>query len=67
MSAEGRPQPVIEPEVQVVPEAVAEAPDTTTQKQMHEDPTKLDQSGDPGAEQSGGEGSGGKGSKKGRS
>ena len=69
MSAEGRPQPVIEPEVQVVPEAVAEAPDTTTTKTMHEDPTKLDQSGDPTQEGRGpgGEGSGGRGSKGGRS
>ncbi len=41
--------------------------DTTTQKQMHEDPTKLDQSGDPGQEKTGGEGSGGQGGKKGRS
>jgi len=34
---------------------------------MHEDPSTLDQSGDPGRESSGGEGSGGQGSKKGRS
>jgi len=34
---------------------------------MHEDPTKLDQSGDPSQEKSGGAGSGSKGSKKGRS
>jgi hypothetical protein len=34
---------------------------------MHEDPSTLDQSGDPGGESSGGEGSGGQGSKKGRS
>jgi hypothetical protein len=46
---------------------VAAAPDTTTQKQMHEDPTKLDQSGDPAQEKSSGEGSGSKGAKKGRS
>jgi small subunit ribosomal protein S3 len=49
-SAEGREQPVIEPQVEVTPEAVAEAPDTTTPKTMHEDPTKLDQSGDPSQE-----------------
>jgi hypothetical protein len=41
---------VIEPEVEETPAAVADAPDTTTQKQMHEDPTKLDQSGDESAE-----------------
>jgi small subunit ribosomal protein S3 len=50
VSAEGRTQPVIEPEVEETPAAVADAPDTTTQKQMHEDPTKLDQSGDESAE-----------------
>jgi len=55
VSAEGREQPVIEPQVEVVPEAVAEAPDTTTTKTMHEDPTKLDQSGNPAAERSGGQ------------
>jgi small subunit ribosomal protein S3 len=47
VSAEGREQPTIEPQVETVPEAVAEAPDTTTQKKQTEDPTKLDQSGDP--------------------
>jgi small subunit ribosomal protein S3 len=36
--------------VEETPAAVADAPDTTTQKQMHEDPTKLDQSGDESAE-----------------
>jgi small subunit ribosomal protein S3 len=50
ISAEGREQPVIEPQVEETPAAVADAPDTTTQKQMQEDPTKLDQSGDPSAE-----------------
>src|SRR5436190_18610984 len=50
VSAEGREQPVIEPQVEVTPQPVADAPDTTTQKQMHEDPTKLDQSGDPSQE-----------------
>ena len=49
-SAEGRQQPAIEPEVQVVPAPVEDAPDTTTQKQMHEDPTKLEQAGQPAAE-----------------
>src|SRR3954447_14154528 len=50
VSAEGREQPVIEPQVEETPAAVADAPDTTTQKQMHEDPTKLDKSGDESAE-----------------
>ena len=67
VSAEGREQPVIEPQVQETPAPVADAPDTTTQKQMHEDPTKLDQSGNEGAEKSGGEGSGSSPSGKGRS
>jgi small subunit ribosomal protein S3 len=44
-SAEGREQPVIEPETPVTPAPVAEAPDTTTPKQQTEDPTKLEQSG----------------------
>ena len=47
-SAEGREQPVIEPEVEVTPDAVAEAPDTTTTKVQTEDPTKLDDTGDKG-------------------
>src|SRR5881392_465249 len=47
VSAEGREQPVIEPQVEVTPQEVAKAPDTTTPKQQVEDPTKLDQSGDP--------------------
>jgi len=38
---------VIEPQVEVTPQEVAEAPDTTTPKQQVEDPTKLEQSGDP--------------------
>jgi small subunit ribosomal protein S3 len=71
-SAEGREQPPVEPEVTQVPEAVAEAPESTTPKTMHEDPSKLDQSGDAaqesgGQESTGGEGTGGKGSRKGRS
>jgi small subunit ribosomal protein S3 len=52
VSAEGREQPVVEPEVETTPAPVAEAPDTTTEKTMHEDPTKLDQSGDESAEKS---------------
>ncbi|HSL63122.1 MAG TPA: hypothetical protein VK874_00565, partial [Gaiellaceae bacterium] len=71
-SAEGREQPPVEPEVTQVPEAAADAPESTTPKTMHEDPSKLDQSGDAsqesgGQESTGGEGSGGKGSRKGRS
>jgi small subunit ribosomal protein S3 len=50
VSAEGRSQPPIEPEVQGVPAPVEDAPDSTTQKQMHEDPTKLEQAGEPAAE-----------------
>jgi small subunit ribosomal protein S3 len=66
-SAEGREQPPVEPETQAVEAPVADAPDTTTPKQQVEDPTKLDQSGDPSQEKTSGEGSGGRGSKKGRS
>jgi small subunit ribosomal protein S3 len=66
-SAEGREQPTVEPETQAVPQPVADAPDTTTTKKQVEDPTKLDQSGDPSAEKTSGAGSGSKGSKKGRS
>jgi small subunit ribosomal protein S3 len=47
VSAEGREQPTIEPQVEVTPQEVAQAPDTTTPKQQVEDPTKLEQSGDP--------------------
>jgi hypothetical protein len=50
VSAEGREQPPVEPEVQGVPAPVEDAPDTTTQKQMKEDPTKLEQAGQPAAE-----------------
>jgi small subunit ribosomal protein S3 len=48
VSAEGREQPTIEPEVEVVEAPVEDAPDTTTQKQQVEDPTKLDESGGKG-------------------
>jgi hypothetical protein len=41
---------VIQPEVEVTPQEVAQAPDTTTPKQQVEDPTKLEQSGDPSQE-----------------
>src|SRR5215218_6423766 len=53
-SAEGREQPVIEPEVETTPAPVADAPDTTTTKTMHEDPTKLETTGDESSEKSGG-------------
>jgi hypothetical protein len=50
-SAEGQEQPVIEPQVEETPAAVTEAPDTTTQEQAQEEPTKPEQSGDDAAEQ----------------
>jgi small subunit ribosomal protein S3 len=50
VSAEGREQPVIEPQVEVTPQEVAQAPDTTTPTQQVEDPTKLEQSGDTSQE-----------------
>src|ERR671932_126151 len=53
VSAEGREQPEIEPQVETTPAPVADAPDTTTPKTVHEDPTKLDQSGDESAEKQG--------------
>jgi small subunit ribosomal protein S3 len=49
-SAEGREQPVIQPDVETTPKPVADAPDTTTTKKQVEDATKLDQSGDPSQE-----------------
>jgi small subunit ribosomal protein S3 len=49
-SEKGREQPPVTPETPVVPDAVAEAPDTTTPKQQVEDPTKLEKSGEPEAE-----------------
>ncbi len=67
VTAEGREVPAVEPEVTTTPAPVAEAPDTTTPKQMQEDPPKLDQAGDPPAESPAGEGSGSKGTKKGKS
>jgi len=45
VSAEGREQPAIEPDVTSTPAPVADAPDTTTPKTQTEDPTKLEQSG----------------------
>jgi small subunit ribosomal protein S3 len=50
VSAEGREQPVTEPQVEVTAQEVAEAPDTTTPKQQVENPTKPEQSGDPSQE-----------------
>jgi hypothetical protein len=67
VSAEGRQQPPIEPAVQAVDAPVADAPDTTTPVVEHEEPQKLDQSGDPQAEKTSGQGGGGRGSKKGKS
>jgi len=49
-SADGREQPPVEPETPTTPAPVADAPDTTTPKTAHEDPTKLEQSGDESAE-----------------
>ena len=66
VSEAGRPQEALEPDVPTVPDEVAKAPDTTTQKQMHDDPTKLDQSGRSHDEKSRGEGAGSRGSKGGR-
>jgi small subunit ribosomal protein S3 len=62
----GREQPTVEPEVQAVPKPVADAPDTTTTEERAEEPTKLEQSGDPAAEQQQGEGTGSKPSRKGK-
>jgi small subunit ribosomal protein S3 len=49
-TAEGRELPAVESEAPVVADAVADAPETTTPKTQHEDPTKRDQSGDESAE-----------------
>jgi small subunit ribosomal protein S3 len=46
VSAEGREQPVIEPQVEQAPAPVEEAPKSTTRKKQVEDPTKLEKSGD---------------------
>jgi small subunit ribosomal protein S3 len=50
-SAETKPetQPAVEPETQVVPEAVADAPDTTTPEQPAEEPTETTAGEDSGA------------------
>jgi small subunit ribosomal protein S3 len=67
---QGREQPVIEPQVETTPAPVADAPDTTTRKTEHDDPTKLDKSGtkgEHGGNAGGQRGSGSKGSKGGKS
>jgi small subunit ribosomal protein S3 len=46
VSAEGREQPEVQPEVQEVEAPVADAPDTTTTKKQVEDPTKLEDAGE---------------------
>jgi small subunit ribosomal protein S3 len=51
-TAEGRELPETQPDVPTAPDAVAEAPESTTPKVQQEDPTKLDQSGDESAEKS---------------
>jgi small subunit ribosomal protein S3 len=56
VSAEGREQPIVEPDVQVVDAPVADAPDTTTPKTMHEEPQKLETSGDESVEKTTGKG-----------
>src|ERR671934_149510 len=53
VSAEGREQPELEPQVETTPAPVADAPDSTTPKTMHEDPTKREQSGDESADRPG--------------
>jgi small subunit ribosomal protein S3 len=45
-SAEGREQPVVEPQVETTPPPVADAPDSTTPKQQTEDPTKQEKADD---------------------
>jgi len=66
VSEVGREQPAVEPAVEPVPQEVADASDTTTEKTMHEDPTKLEQSGDEAAEKPKGKGTGSR-AKKGES
>src|SRR5437764_4650033 len=60
-SAEGREQLPVEPQVETVPEAVAEAPEAV------EEPAKQEQWGNPAAESTAGEGEGSKPTKKGKS
>jgi hypothetical protein len=44
----------VQPETEVVPQPVADAPDTTTTKKQVEDSTKLESSGDESNEKSSG-------------
>jgi small subunit ribosomal protein S3 len=53
-SEAGREQPPAEPETPVVPDAVADTPDTTAPKKQVEDPAKLESSGDESSEKSDG-------------
>jgi small subunit ribosomal protein S3 len=46
VSAEGREQPVIEPQVETTPAPVADAPDSTTPKAQVEEPAKQEASGE---------------------
>ena len=48
VSAEGREQPEVEPQVEETPAPVEDAPETTTPKHQTEDPTKLEDSGGEG-------------------
>ena len=64
-SAEGREQPPSSRRRSAVPEAVAEAPDTTTTKKQVEDPTKLEKPAIPRPRRSR-QGAGSKPTKKGR-
>ncbi len=48
VSAEGREQPVVEPETEVAPAPVVDAPDSTTPVKQTEDPTKLEDAGEQG-------------------
>ena len=52
MADEEKNETTEETPVEETPKPVADAPDTTTPKQQVEDPTKLDQSGDPSQEKS---------------
>src|SRR5581483_3146586 len=45
-SAEGREQPVVEPQVETTPAPAADAPDTTTPKVQDENPAKLEKADD---------------------
>jgi small subunit ribosomal protein S3 len=51
-TAEGRELPEVQPETPTTPEAVAEAPKSTTRKKPKKDPEQADQPGDESAEKS---------------